>query len=69
MSIYLNKEEKWRLKANIEEVSPFFLKAIIEKENKYFYKHSVVNPIFLLLGIGFQSSNEKAGLNCILLYR
>ncbi|OYU93645.1 MAG: hypothetical protein CFE21_19635 [Bacteroidetes bacterium B1(2017)] len=43
LSVYLNNEDKWRLKTNVEEVSPFFLKAIIEKEDKYFYFHPGVN--------------------------
>jgi penicillin-binding protein 1C len=45
LSAYLNSEDKWRLKTKVEEVSPFFLKAILEKEDKYFYYHFGVNPI------------------------
>ncbi|MCF8324876.1 MAG: hypothetical protein K9I84_07950 [Leadbetterella sp.] len=43
LSAYLNNEDKWRLKTNVEEVSPFFLKAIIEKEDKYFYYYPKIN--------------------------
>ncbi|AZQ63239.1 penicillin-binding protein 1C [Flammeovirga pectinis] len=41
----LNSTDKWRLYTPIDEVSPFFIKAIIEKEDKWFYYHLGINPI------------------------
>lgn len=45
LSAFLNDEDKWRLKTSVSEVSPFFTKAILEKEDKYFYYHWGVNPL------------------------
>jgi penicillin-binding protein 1C len=44
LSSYLNQEDKWRFKCQASEVSPFFIKAILEKEDQYFYFHPGVNP-------------------------
>lgn len=40
---YLTKDEKWRMKTNLDEISPLLRKTIIEKEDKYFYYHPGVN--------------------------
>ncbi|MGL4630510.1 MAG: penicillin-binding protein 1C, partial [Leadbetterella sp.] len=45
---YLNKQQKWRIKSTITEVSPFFVNSILEKEDKYFYYHPGVNPVSIL---------------------
>lgn len=45
LAAYLTKDDKWRLYTKIEEVSPELLKAIIEKEDKWFYWHPGINPI------------------------
>jgi penicillin-binding protein 1C len=67
LSTYLNNEDKWRLKTNAEEVSPFFLKAIIEKEDKYFYYHPGVNPvaIFRALASNIQKKKRVSGASTI----
>ena len=67
LSAYLNNEDKWRLKTNVEEVSPFFLKAIIEKEDKYFYYHPGVNPvaIFRALASNIQKKKRVSGASTI----
>ena len=41
---YLTKDEKWRMKTELKEISPLLKKAIIAKEDKYFYYHPGVNP-------------------------
>jgi penicillin-binding protein 1C len=48
LSAYLNNDQKWRFRCSQLEVSPFFIKAIIEKEDKYFYFHPGVNPIAII---------------------
>lgn len=48
VNAYLNTEDKWRLRANIEEVNAEFLKTIIYKEDKWFYYHPGFNPIAML---------------------
>ena len=67
LSAYLNNEDKWRLKTNVEEVSPFFLKAIIEKEDKYFYYHPGVNPvaIFRAFASNIQKKKRVSGASTI----
>ncbi len=44
---WLAKDEQWRIKASLKEISPEFKKAIIFKEDKYFYDHPGVNPVAL----------------------
>src|SRR6478735_2546622 len=40
---FLSKDEQWRMKTELEEISPLLRKAIIAKEDKYFYYHPGVN--------------------------
>lgn len=45
---FLNKDEKWRLKTELHEISPLLRKTIIFKEDKYFYYHFGINPIAVI---------------------
>lgn len=40
----LTKDDKWRMKTELDEISPLLRKTIIAKEDKYFYSHPGVNP-------------------------
>lgn len=42
---FLSPDEKWRLRASLNEISPVLRKTIVRKEDKYFYFHSGVNPV------------------------
>lgn len=42
---FLTKDEKWRMKTSLDEISPLLRKTIIEKEDQYFYYHPGVNPL------------------------
>ena len=42
---WLAKDQQWRIKASLDEISPEFKKAIIYKEDKYFYRHPGVNIV------------------------
>jgi penicillin-binding protein 1C len=42
---YLTKDQQWRMKTELNEISPLLKKTIIEKEDKYFYYHPGVNAI------------------------
>jgi penicillin-binding protein 1C len=42
---FLTKDEKWRMKTELEEISPLLRKTIIEKEDKYFYSHPGINAL------------------------
>ncbi len=45
---YLTDDDKWRLEAQREELSEDLVKALINKEDRYFYYHPGVNPISVL---------------------
>ena len=48
VNAFLTKDEKWRMKTELNEISPLLRKTIIAKEDKYFYYHPGVN----LLAVG-----------------
>lgn len=48
VNAYLTKDQKWRMKTELNEISPLLRKTIIAKEDKYFYRHPGVNPIAVI---------------------
>ena len=54
INAYLTRDQKWRMKTELEEISPLLRKTIIAKEDKYFYFHPGVNP-FAILRAGFKN--------------
>lgn len=44
---YLSSDDKWRLKTNSDEINPDMKKAIMLKEDAWFYWHWGVNPVAL----------------------
>jgi penicillin-binding protein 1C len=44
INAYLTKDQKWRMKTELNEISPLLQKTIIAKEDKYFYSHPGINP-------------------------
>jgi penicillin-binding protein 1C len=48
LTAYLSKDEKWRMQIHLNEVTPDLIKAIIEKEDSWFYWHYGVNPYSLI---------------------
>jgi penicillin-binding protein 1C len=42
---FLTKDQQWRMKTELNEISPLLRKTIIEKEDKYFYHHFGINPV------------------------
>lgn len=49
---YLNPTQKWRMKTELREITPVLRKAIIEKEDRWFYWHFGVNPLALVQAAG-----------------
>src|SRR5215218_2308999 len=45
VNAFLTKDEKWRMKTELDEISPLLRKTIIAKEDKYFYWHPGVNVL------------------------
>lgn len=43
VNAFLTRDEKWRMKTELNEISPLLRKTIIAKEDKYFYYHPGVN--------------------------
>jgi penicillin-binding protein 1C len=44
VNAYLTSDQKWRMKTELDEISPLLQKTIIAKEDKHFYSHPGVNP-------------------------
>src|SRR5689334_12509418 len=44
VNAYLTKDQKWRMKTELDEISPLLQKTIIAKEDKHFYSHPGANP-------------------------
>ncbi|HVZ56564.1 MAG TPA: penicillin-binding protein 1C [Chitinophagaceae bacterium] len=42
---YLTRDQQWRLQTGLSEISPLLRKAIVAKEDRYFYWHFGVNPL------------------------
>src|SRR5688572_19193829 len=45
---FLTSDDKWRLKTTLDEISPLLRKTIIEKEDRFFYCHTGINPFAIL---------------------
>lgn len=48
MRAFLTQDDKWRMKTELDEISPELQKAIIFKEDKYFYYHFGINPLAIV---------------------
>ncbi len=48
LSAFLSADDKWRMKTELNEITPELQKAFIAKEDKYFYYHFGINPIAIL---------------------
>ncbi|HXD77723.1 MAG TPA: penicillin-binding protein 1C [Puia sp.] len=42
---FLTRDQQWRMKTGLQEISPLLRKIIVEKEDKYFYWHPGINPL------------------------
>jgi penicillin-binding protein 1C len=51
LTAYLTEDDKWRMYSKLNETSPELIKAIIEKEDKWFYWHFGFNPVSILKAI------------------
>lgn len=54
INAFLTKDQKWRMKTELNEISPLLRKTIIAKEDKYFYEHPGVN-LFALARAAFMN--------------
>ncbi len=51
MHAFLTSTDKWRVKTELNEISPLLQKAILEKEDKYFYHHPGINGVALIRAV------------------
>lgn len=49
---YLTSGQQWRMKTELNEISPLLRKIIIEKEDRYFYSHPGVNLLAMVRALG-----------------
>lgn len=45
---YLTSDQQWRMKTELNEISPLLQKTIIAKEDRHFYSHPGVNPFAVI---------------------
>ncbi|TCZ70575.1 penicillin-binding protein 1C [Flaviaesturariibacter aridisoli] len=45
---YLTRDQKWRMKTELSEISPLLRRTIVAKEDQYFYGHPGINPLAVL---------------------
>ncbi|MGZ8553762.1 MAG: transglycosylase domain-containing protein, partial [Chitinophagaceae bacterium] len=51
VNAYLTRDQKWRMKTELDEISPLLQKTIIAKEDRHFYSHPGVNPLAVMRAI------------------
>jgi penicillin-binding protein 1C len=59
LTAYLSKDEKWRMKVRLDEVSTELIKSIIEKEDGWFYWHFGINPLSIVRAAYQNISSNK----------
>lgn len=47
INAFLSRDDKWRMQLEPGEINPVLEKALLLKEDKYFYYHPGVNPVAL----------------------
>jgi penicillin-binding protein 1C len=48
---YLTNDQKWRMKTELDEISPLLQKTILAKEDRHFYSHPGVNPLGVIRAV------------------
>lgn len=49
---FANPEGIWRYRVTAQDVSPYYLEALFNYEDRHFYKHPGVNPLSMLRAVG-----------------
>ena len=67
MHAFLSPDDKWRFYAEAEDVSPLFRQMLLEKEDRYFYRHPGVNPLAILRAAAgnLRSGKRSSGASTI----
>jgi len=48
LNAFLSKDDKWRMRTEINEITPELEKAFLAKEDRYFYYHLGINPLAIM---------------------
>ena len=48
INAFLTSDQKWRMKTELDEISPLLQKTIVAKEDRHFYSHPGVNPFAVI---------------------
>ncbi|MBA3649811.1 MAG: penicillin-binding protein 1C [Chitinophagales bacterium] len=64
---FLSADDKWRLNTELNEITPSLKKALIFKEDKYFYYHPGINPIAIIRALieNLISGKKQSGASTI----
>lgn len=62
LTAYLTNDDKWRLRTELEEISPELTKAILEKEDSWFYWHPGINPVSIVRALYTNLTNSETQL-------
>ncbi|MEQ9007257.1 MAG: transglycosylase domain-containing protein, partial [Ekhidna sp.] len=67
LNAYLSEDDKWRLYLESEEITPDLEKAILFKEDQYFFSHPGVNPVSIIRALfqNIMSGKRKSGASTI----
>ncbi len=60
LSVFTVDDGRWRIKADMDEVDPRFVQALIAIEDKRFYSHSGVDPLAVLRAVRSWKQNGRA---------
>ena len=59
MRAFADDQGVWRYPVGIDEVSPLYIEALLNYEDRYFYQHFGVNPLAVLRAIGQRIKSGK----------
>ncbi len=48
LRVFADSEGVWRFKTSLNDVSPLYIEALINYEDKYFYQHPGINPVAMV---------------------
>jgi penicillin-binding protein 1C len=67
IAAYLSQDQKWRLRSAVDDIPPYLIKALLWKEDKYFYYHPGVNPASALRALwkNIQAGKRTSGASTL----
>jgi len=56
---FLTKDQQWRFKAELNELTPQLKQAIVYKEDRHFYQHPGVNPMAMVRALWYNMTQAR----------